>query len=62
MKYVRKLSMICVLTLAACGHTVKVQPITVEPIHMTIDINVHDGDPAKPARHESDESGRRARR
>jgi len=26
-----------------CGlTTVKVQPVTVEPIHMTIDVNVHD--------------------
>ncbi|MDB4960610.1 MAG: hypothetical protein JWP01_609 [Myxococcales bacterium] len=45
MKYALKLSMISVLAAAACGHTVKVQPITVEPIHMTIDINVHDGEP-----------------
>jgi hypothetical protein len=37
-----KLSLISMLALAACGHTVKVQPITVEPIHMTIDVNVHD--------------------
>ena len=39
------------LAATAClGHTVKIAPVTVEPIHMTIDINVHDeSDAAKPA-------------
>ncbi len=31
------------LAATACiGHTVKIAPVTVEPIHMTIDVNVHD--------------------
>ena len=28
--------------LAACGQTFKVEPVKVEPIHMTIDVNLHD--------------------
>ena len=29
---------------AACGTShVQVAPVTVQPIHMTIDVNVHDG-------------------
>jgi len=39
------------LAATACiGHTVKIAPVTVEPIHMTIDVNVHDQrDAATPA-------------
>ena len=39
----------CLLVAAAgCGlNTVKVAPVTVEPIHMTIDVNVHDAGPPK---------------
>jgi hypothetical protein len=46
------LSVVLVLCLAACGglHTVKVQPVTVEPIHMTIDVNLHDGSDAPAQR------------
>ena len=34
----------CLLVAAAgCGlNTVKVEPVTVQPIHVTIDVNVHD--------------------
>jgi arginase family enzyme len=47
-----KLFVICCLlgaaTMAGCGlTTLKVQPVTVEPIHMTIDVNVHDPSTAK---------------
>lgn len=36
------------LSLAGCvGQKIKVEPVKVEPIHMTIDVNVHD-DAAKP--------------
>ncbi|HSK03418.1 MAG TPA: hypothetical protein VK932_19335 [Kofleriaceae bacterium] len=38
------------LPLAACGATrVNVAPVQIQPIHMTIDVNLHDGDkpPAK---------------
>jgi len=40
-----------VFVLAACGTTnLKLEPVKVEPIHMTIDVNLHDaGSPAKPA-------------
>jgi hypothetical protein len=46
-----KLLMWCLLVAAAgCGlNTVKVAPVTVEPIRMTIDINVHDA--VTPPRH-----------
>jgi hypothetical protein len=40
------------LLVAACGMTsVKLEPVKVEPIHMTIDVNLHDSNehPAKPA-------------
>jgi hypothetical protein len=39
-----KLLVWCLLVAAAgCGlNTVKLAPVTVEPIHMTIDVNVHD--------------------
>jgi hypothetical protein len=31
------------VVLAACGsQTVRVEPVTVEPIHVTVDVNVHD--------------------
>ena len=35
------------LLLAACGaQQVKVDPVKVEPIHITIDVNLHDKDAA----------------
>lgn len=39
--------------LAACGaQQVKVAPVTIEPIHITVDVNVHDaaktGQPQQP--------------
>jgi hypothetical protein len=47
MKYL--LSLIAVL--AACGTShLKVAPVTVEPIHLTIDVNVHDEANATPRR------------
>lgn len=34
-----------------CGtQTLKVEPVKVETIHMTIDVNLHDGRPAEPPR------------
>jgi hypothetical protein len=39
MKYL----LLVMLALAGCGaQRVKVEPLTVEPIHLTIDVNVHD--------------------
>ena len=36
------------LMLAGCFTNLKVEPVKVEPIHMTIDVNVHNTpDPAK---------------
>jgi len=33
-----------VAALAACGtQTLRVEPVKVEPIHLTVDINLHDG-------------------
>jgi hypothetical protein len=42
-----------VVTLATgCGTLVRVSPVTVQPIHITVDVNVHDrrdaAEPAKP--------------
>ena len=34
---------LAVLMLGACGtQTLRVEPVKVEPIHMTVDINLHD--------------------
>ena len=31
------------VALTACGaHTVRVEPVKVEPIHVTVDVNLHD--------------------
>ena len=38
-----------VVALAACGPTnVNIAPVKIQPIHMTIDVNLHDASPAKP--------------
>jgi hypothetical protein len=36
--------LVLLLLFAACGgtHLVKVEPVTVAPIHVTVDVNVHD--------------------
>ena len=37
--------------LAACGsQTVRVEPVKVEPIHVTVDVNVHDAGSGDAAR------------
>jgi len=34
---------VAAVALAACGsQTVRVEPVKVEPIHVTVDVNVHD--------------------
>lgn len=39
------------VALAACGtHTLRVEPVKVEPIHMTVDINLHDVARREPPR------------
>lgn len=30
------------MVLAGCAQRVKVEPVTVQPIHVTIDVNVHE--------------------
>jgi hypothetical protein len=35
--------------LAACGQSFKVEPLKVEPIHMTIDVNLHDSPTDRPS-------------
>lgn len=36
-------SLVLVAVLAACGtQTLRVEPVKVEPIHLTVDINLHD--------------------
>lgn len=40
-----------IAALAACGsQTVRVEPVKVEPIHVTVDVNVHDADSGGAAR------------
>ena len=35
--------LVLVVCLTACGtHNVKLEPVTVEPIHLTVDVNLHD--------------------
>ncbi len=37
------ISIVIAAALAACGtQTLKVQPVTIQPMHMTIDVNLHD--------------------
>jgi hypothetical protein len=42
---------ISVMLATACGTLVRVEPVTVQPIHITVDVNVHDhrdaADPVK---------------
>ena len=39
---------LCLLVAAGCGlSTVTLAPVRVEPIHMTIDVNVHDAAPSR---------------
>jgi hypothetical protein len=41
-------SLVTSLLLAGCvSQKLKVEPVKVEPIHLTIDINVHDSKPAQ---------------
>ncbi|MEO8702132.1 MAG: hypothetical protein ABI867_18965 [Kofleriaceae bacterium] len=38
------------LALTACAQRIKIEPVKVEPIHMTIDVNLHDNENPKPGR------------
>lgn len=43
------MKLLVILTLAGCGaQKLKIEPVKVEPIHMTIDVNLHDGQPRQP--------------
>lgn len=34
---------LAIAVLAACGtHTLRVEPVKVEPIHLTVDVNLHE--------------------
>ena len=45
------LAALATLALAACGtQNVRLEPVKVEPIHMTIDVNLHDAPSATRAR------------
>ena len=35
-------TLLALLLLAGCGTRLKVDPVTVRPIHVTVDVNVHD--------------------
>jgi hypothetical protein len=42
----------CLLVfLTACGTTLKLAPVKVQPIHMTIDVNLHDSPDPDAAKH-----------
>jgi hypothetical protein len=46
----RLLTAALVISLAACGTALKVEPVQVQPIHVTVDVNLKDADaPAAPA-------------
>ena len=40
------MKLVALVVLCACGSRLKVDPVRIEPIHMTIDVNVHDDDEA----------------
>ena len=40
-------SLLALAVLSACAQRIKVDPVTVQPIHVTVDVNVHD-QPKKP--------------
>ena len=42
------IKLLLLVTVAACGtHNVKLEPVRVEPIHLTVDVNLHE-DVKKP--------------
>lgn len=46
----KRLLIVLVLSVAACGTALKVEPVQVQPIHVTVDVNLKDADaPAAPA-------------
>jgi len=49
MKYLSLTFVISVVSGCFGAHQVRVEPVTVEPIHVTIDINVHD-QPSTPTK------------
>ena len=44
----RRILTFLVLSSAACGTTIRIEPVRVEPIRMTIDVNVHSAADALP--------------
>jgi hypothetical protein len=44
----RRSLVLAFLTTAGCGTLIKFEPVKVEPIHMTIDVNVHSAADASP--------------
>lgn len=42
-------TMLAILLLAGCAQRVKVEPVTVQPIHVIVDVNVHDDAKPRPA-------------
>lgn len=37
-----------VILLGGCGHLVKVEPVKIQPIHITVDVNLKDGSGTRP--------------
>lgn len=42
--------LVAISLFGACISKVKVEPVTVEPIHVTVDVNVHDDGVVTPKR------------
>jgi len=41
---------VLVLALSSCAHSMKVDPVEIKPIHMTVDVNVNtNGGPESPS-------------
>ncbi len=42
------LALVMVSTAAGCGHLVKVEPVKIQPIHITVDVNLKDSSSPSP--------------
>jgi hypothetical protein len=43
-------TLLAILVLAGCTQRLQVEPVTVKPIHVVVDLNVHDTPDTAPAR------------
>lgn len=40
--------MLALVVLSGCGHLVKVEPVKIQPIHITVDVNLKDSGNTSP--------------